>query len=92
MNKADLVTAVKDALGDDISKSQAEIAVNAVIDGIKAGIQDEGNVQLIGFGTFKVTERKGRTGINPKTREPMEIPPGKSVKFIPGKALKDLVD
>ncbi len=89
MNKTDLVNSVKNELGDDFSKAQAEAAVNAVIDGIKAGVLKDGTVQLIGFGTFKVTERQARKGINPKTKEPINIAASKSVKFVPGKALKD---
>jgi nucleoid DNA-binding protein len=89
MNKAELVNSVKSQLGDDFSKSQAEEAVNAVIDGIKKGVMEDGSVQLIGFGTFKVTERQARNGINPKTKQPIKIAASKSVKFVPGKALKE---
>jgi nucleoid DNA-binding protein len=89
MNKADLVNSVKASLGDTLSKAQVEVAVNAVIDAIKDGVKKDESVQLIGFGTFKVAKRKARNGINPKTKAPIKIKASKSVKFIPGKALKD---
>lgn len=89
MNKADLVNSVKSSLGDTLSKAQVEVAVNAVIDAIKDGVKKDESVQLIGFGTFKVAKRKARNGINPKTKQPIKIKASKSVKFIPGKALKD---
>jgi len=92
MNKVELVTAVQKSLGADASKAEAERAVNAVIDGIKTGIKKSKTVQLIGFGTFKVSTRKARTGINPKTREKIKIKASKGVRFTAGKALKDLVN
>lgn len=89
MNKVQLVEAVQKSLGN--SKAESERAVNAVIDGIKAGIKKTKTVQLIGFGTFKVTTRKARTGVNPKTGEKIKIKASKGVKFQAGKALKELV-
>ena len=67
MNKAELVESVQKALGKDTSKAGAERAVEAVIDGIKLGLKKGKAVQLVGFGTFKVVQRKARTGVNPKT-------------------------
>lgn len=86
MNKVELVTAVQKTLGS--SKADAERAVNAVIDGIKLGIKKTKNVQLIGFGTFKVGARKARIGVNPKTGEKIKIKASKVVKFSAGKAFK----
>jgi len=91
MNKVELITTVQKSLGAETSKAEAERAVNAVIDGIKAGVKKTKVVQLIGFGTFKVAARKARKGINPKTGESIKIKASKSVKFVAGKALKDLV-
>lgn len=88
MNKAELVQAVQKTLGKETSKAQAERAVQAVVDGIKAGLRKGQRVQLVGFGTFKVTSRKARTGINPKTQEKIKIKASKSVKFAVGKDLK----
>ena len=84
MNKIELVEAVRKQLGKRTSKAAAERAVMAVIQGIKAGIKKDKHVQLVGFGTFKVVERKARTGVSPQTLQQIRIPKSKSVKFIPG--------
>jgi len=86
MNKVELVTSVQKTLGS--SKADAERAVNAVIDGIKLGIKKTKTVQLIGFGTFKVGNRKARIGVNPKTGQKIKIKASKTVKFSAGKAFK----
>jgi len=86
MNKVELVAAVQKTLGS--SKADAERALAAVLDGIKLGIKKTKNVQLIGFGTFKVANRKARKGINPKTGAAIKIKASKSVKFAAGKAFK----
>lgn len=86
MNKVELITSVQKALGS--SKADAERAVNAVVDGIKAGIKKTKSVQLIGFGTFKVGTRKARVGVNPKTGAKIKIKASKTVKFSAGKAFK----
>jgi DNA-binding protein HU-beta len=91
MNKAQLVEAVQKTLGKETSKAEAERAVGAVIEALKTGLKKEKVVQLIGFGTFKVAERKARTGINPKTREKIRIKKSKTVKFSPGKELKSRI-
>ena len=86
MNKVELVTAVQKSLGS--SKADAERAVNAVIDGVKLGIKKTKTVQLIGFGTFKIGNRKARLGVNPKTGAKIKIKASKTVKFSAGKAFK----
>lgn len=91
MNKAELVEEVQKSLGDDTSKAAAERAVEAVIEGIKTGIKKDENVQLIGFGTYSVSERAAREGRNPQTGEKIMIKASKSVKFKPGASLKELV-
>ena len=88
MNKADLVLTVQKLLGKEITKAEAERTVAAVIDSIKTGIKKKKSVQLIGFGTFKIANRKARTGINPKTQEKIKIKASKTVRFVCGKALK----
>ena len=88
MNKAELVCSVQKNLGKDVSKAASEKAVNAVIESIAATLRKGKNVQLIGFGTFKVVHRKARMGVNPKTGEPLKIKASKSVKFGVGKELK----
>ena len=89
MNKVALIQAVQKSLGTN--KADAERAVNAVIDGIKAGVKKTKSVQLIGFGTFKVASRKARTGVNPKTGEKIKIKASKTVKFAAGKSFKELL-
>jgi nucleoid DNA-binding protein len=88
MNKAELVATVQKTLGKGASKAQAERAVDAVIDGIKSGLKKGKPVQLVGFGTFKIANRKARMGINPKTGQPLKIKASKNVKFAAGKDLK----
>jgi nucleoid DNA-binding protein len=89
MNRAELVLEVQKHLGKHISKAEAERIVNAVIESIKTGIKRTKNVQLIGFGTFKVVTRKARKGVNPKTGDPISIKASKTVKFIAGKQFKE---
>src|SRR5260370_1354682 len=75
-------------LRSDTSKAKAERAVTAVINAIKVGVKKAKMVQLVGFGTFKVVERKARKGVNPKTLQQIRIPKSKTVKFAPGKDFK----
>ncbi|HZC34178.1 MAG TPA: HU family DNA-binding protein [Chthoniobacterales bacterium] len=91
MNKVELVESVKKQLGTEMSKAEAERAVTAVIQAIKSGVKKDKVVQLVGFGTFKVVERKARKGVNPKTLQQIKIPKSKTVKFIPGKDFKSRV-
>ena len=91
MNKAQLVEFVQKNCDCCSSKAQAEKCVNVVIDGIKAGLKKSKNVQLIGFGTFKVAERAARMGVNPKTGEKIKIKKSKTVKFAAGKDLKSKI-
>jgi len=91
MNKSELVAEVQKNLGPDTSKAAAERALEAVLEGIKTGIQNDELVQIIGFGTFNVTERAAREGINPRTKEKIQIKASKSVRFKPGSGLKSLV-
>ena len=91
MSKQTLVESVQKSLGKDVSKAHAEKAVNAVIENIKAIVKKSKSLQLIGFGTFKVVNRKARTGINPKTQAKIKIAASKSVRFSPGLAFKKAV-
>jgi len=89
MNKVELIVAVQKNLGT--SKADAERAVNAVIGCIKSGVKKTKVVQLIGFGTFRVANRKARIGVNPKTGEKIKIKASKTVKFAAGKSFKEIV-
>jgi len=89
--KADIVDHVAASVAG-ITKKQASEALDAVFDYISKQLADGDRVQVPGFGTFTVSERKERQGRNPKTNEPMTIPASKSVRFKPGKGLKDSVN
>ncbi len=91
MNKAELVAEVQKSLGKDTSKAAAERAVESVLEGIKKGVKKDKNVQLIGFGTFSVTKRAARQGINPQTGDKIKIKASKAVKFKAGAGLKSVV-
>ena len=73
MNKADLIDRVQNDLGPECSKAHAERVVNTVLSTIGTGLVTDGVVQLVGFGSFEVRERKARTGRNPQTNEPFDI-------------------
>jgi nucleoid DNA-binding protein len=88
MNKAELVAEIQKSLGTDTSKAAAERSLEAVLEGVKKGIKKDKSVQLIGFGTFSVTNRAARQGVNPQTGEKIQIKASKSVKFKVGAGLK----
>lgn len=90
MNKNDLIAAVAEKA--EISKKDADKAIKAITDVISDELVNGGKVQLVGFGTFEVSERKAREGRNPKTGETMTIEASKTPKFKAGKALKDMVN
>ena len=86
LNKAELVDAMHERSG--LSKSDAEKALNAFIDSIQGAVAGGERVTLPGFGSFTPTERKARTGRNPRTGEPVQIPAGKSARFTVGTKFK----
>lgn len=91
MNKAELIAAVAEKTG--FTKKDAEAAVNATMASIEETLIAGDRVQLIGFGTFEVRQRKARTGRNPrKPGETIEIAASKAPVFKAGKALKDAVN
>ena len=91
MNKADLITAVAEKTGS--KKKDAEAAVNAMTACIEEALKVGEKVQIIGFGTFEVRQRKSRQGSNPrKPEEIIEIAAAKAPVFKAGKALKDAVN
>jgi DNA-binding protein HU-beta len=89
MNKTELVAAVAEKAG--LSKKDAEAAVKAFIDSVAEELKKGEKVQLVGFGTFEVSERAARQGRNPQTGETIEIAASRTPRFKAGKALKDLV-
>lgn len=90
MNKNDLIAAVAESA--DISKADAEGAVNAVFDSITGTLASGGEVRIVGFGTFATSQRKATTGRNPRTGESIDIPASTQPKFKAGKGLKDAVN
>lgn len=90
MNKTELVTAVAEKA--EISKKDAEKALKAFADVVTEELKAGGKVQLVGFGTFEVSERAAREGRNPQTGQTMKIEACKAPKFKAGKALKDAIN
>lgn len=90
MNKAELVAAMADKT--ELSKKDAEAALKAFTDVVAEELKKGEKIQLVGFGTFEVSERAERTGRNPLTKEVITIPASKAPKFKAGKALKDMVN
>ena len=90
MNKTELVAAM--AKETNLSKKDVDLALKAFIDVVSEEMQKGEKVQLVGFGTFEVSERSAREGRNPQTGETMKIEASKSPKFKAGKALKDMVN
>ncbi|MBR7071889.1 MAG: HU family DNA-binding protein [Clostridia bacterium] len=86
MNKTQLTNAIAEKAG--LSKKDAEKALAAFIDAVSDAMKKGDKVQLVGFGTFEVRERAARTGINPLTKEKIEIPASKSPVFKAGNAFK----
>lgn len=82
MNKTDLVNAIAAEAG--LTKVDAKKALDATLNAIGGALKQGDKVALIGFGTFAVTERPARTGINPATKEKIEIAAKKVVKFKAG--------
>lgn len=90
MNKTELVAAISEKT--ELTKKDSEKALNALIDVVAEELKKGEKVQLVGFGTFEVSERAARTGKNPQTGAEIKIAACKAPKFKAGKALKDAVN
>ena len=90
MNKTELIAAVAEKA--EISKKDSEKALKAFVDVVAEQLKAGDKVQLVGFGTFEVSERAAREGRNPQTGETMTIAACKAPKFKAGKALKDAIN
>jgi len=90
MNKTEFVAAIAENAG--LTKKDAEAAVKAFADVVAAELKKGEKIQLVGFGTFEVSERAAREGRNPQTGKTMTIAASKAPKFKAGKALKDAVN
>lgn len=89
MNKSELIHEMAGSLN---SKKEAEAALDSLLDSVTQGLKKGDKVTLTGFGTFKVSKRKARTGRNPRTGESIKIKAHKIPQFTPGKALKAAVE
>ena len=88
MIKLDIITEVVNRTG--LTKTKAEVAVETVFESMKRALADGDRIELRGFGVFNVKPRKTGIGRNPRTGEEVSIPPGKAVRFKPGKELQSL--
>ncbi len=89
MTKMDLVEAI--ATKADMSKRAAGMALEAVLDSVAGALVKGDKVTITGFGTFMVSDRAARKGVNPRTGETIQIAASKAVRFKPGKVLRDAV-
>ena len=89
MNKTELIEKI--AVGAELSKADAKEALEATIEAIKSALVEGDKIQLIGFGTFSVSERPAREGINPATKEKITIAAKKVAKFKAGAELADAI-
>jgi DNA-binding protein HU-beta len=90
MNKLDLIASVADET--ELPRTKAAEVVDAVFAAIESALKKKEEVRLVGFGTFATAERKESMGRNPRTGEEMTIPASTSVRFKPGKGLRDAVN
>ena len=90
MNKTELIAAVAEQA--ELSKKDSEKALKAFVDVVTDELVKGEKIQLVGFGTFEVSERPEREGRNPRTGETMKIAASKAPKFKAGKALKDMIN
>jgi DNA-binding protein HU-beta len=88
MIKADIVNEISKTI--DITKVKAEIAVETVLEAMKRSLKNGKRIELRGFGVFEVRPRKKGVGRNPRTGAEVKIPPGKTIRFKPGKNLLNL--
>jgi DNA-binding protein HU-beta len=86
--KLDIINQVVERTG--ISRTKAETAVDSVFEAMKAALKKDDRIELRGFGVFTIKPRKTGIGRNPRTGEEVSIPPGKAVRFKPGKDLQSV--
>lgn len=89
MNKTEFINSVSAKAG--LSKVDAKKAIDAFMETVSEELKNGGKVALLGFGSFSVTEKSARKGVNPKTKQPINIPARKSVKFKAGSELAEQV-
>jgi nucleoid DNA-binding protein len=89
VNKAELIETVAAQTG--CSKASAERRIDAVLKGVSRGLRRDREVRLVGFGTFRVSRRRARTGVNPRSGKPIRIKASSRISFRAGKDLKAFV-
>ena len=89
MNKTELISAI--AAESGLTKVDSKRALEGTVAAIRKELEQGGKVALVGFGTFSVTEKSARIGINPRTKQPIEIAAKKAVRFKPGAELSSAV-
>lgn len=89
MNKTELIAVVAEKAG--LSKMDTKKTVDAFVEVVSSELKKGGKISLLGFGTFSVSEKAARNGVNPKTKEPISIPPRKAVKFKAGSELSEQI-
>ena len=87
MNKALLIQKISEK--SDLTRKQAEAALNAFIDSVTESLKNDEKVQIVGFGTFEVRHRPEHQGLNPATLEPITVKASKTPCFKPGKSYKE---
>ena len=92
MTKADLVEQAAGAIGQRVTKRDCGLVIDAFLDAVKEALARGDGIELRGFGTFKVRHRKARTGRNPRTGEPVEVPARNVPVFQPSTLLRERVD
>jgi len=88
MTKADLVEQVAEAIGPGITKKDCALVVDGFLNAVKLALADGENIEIRGFGTFKVRNRKSRMARNPRTGDPVEVPSRSVPVFKPSKHLR----
>lgn len=91
MTKADLVEQVAEAIGPGITKKDCALVVDGLLNAIKNALAEQQNIEIRGFGTFKVRKRKARMARNPRTGEAVEVPARVVPIFKPSKDLRNQV-
>jgi integration host factor beta subunit len=91
MTKADLVEQVAEAIGPGITKKDCALVVDGFLNAVKRALSNGDHIEIRGFGTFKVRERKTRTARNPRTGEPVKVPARMVPVFKPSKNLRKRV-
>ena len=91
MNRSDLVDELAEHF-QHLTKNDIELAVNTLLDAMQDALEASHRIEVRGFGCFTVAHRPARIGRNPRNGESVAIPPTRSIRFKPGKALREAVD